>query len=200
MAWNTVGRLLWSPIRPGENWAQTLVRVAGNLLRWIIGLPVIALLLLWSWFSYSNWSNNRPYWVDEFKGVKIGMTPTDVTLAKGAPDSTSEPKQREDGSWSKGMFFGHLYIFLDGPSEEKLTVYRVCESQPSYFDEVLGISGSDSEKSVIDRLGKPDQETIDDDELGKSAFFYRYNLMLRLSKAQVDGICVGATPAATMGD
>lgn len=40
--------LFWDPIRPGENWAQTLVRVAGNLTRTAItlGLVFLAVALL----------------------------------------------------------------------------------------------------------------------------------------------------------
>lgn len=79
------GRLLWSPVRPSENWAQTLVRVAGNLLRWVIGLPILVGLLGWGVFSFHNWWKDRPYRLTGLEGVEIGMTPTEVTLIKGAP-------------------------------------------------------------------------------------------------------------------
>ena len=79
------GRLLWSPVRPSENWAQTLVRVAGNLLRWVIGLPIVVGLLGWGVFSLHSWWSDRPYRLTGLEGVEIGMTPTEVTLIKGAP-------------------------------------------------------------------------------------------------------------------
>lgn len=185
-----MGKLLWSPIRPGENWAQTLVRVAGNLLRWIIGLPIVVGLLIWGGVAGYGWWSDRPHRISELEGIAIGMTPTDVTLIKGAPRS-SGPEERNDGSWVEGMFFDDLLVLLKGPSKDKITVFRVCDTKPKYYDKVLGISGSDSERSVIRHLGEPDEVVIDDDKLGKASHFDRYNLMIRFKKAQVEAICVG---------
>lgn len=84
--WNAVEKLLWSPMRPAENWAQTLVRVAGNLLRWIIGLPIAVGLIGWGFFTFHSWWSDRPYRLNGLEGVEIGMTTTEVTLIKGAPE------------------------------------------------------------------------------------------------------------------
>lgn len=46
-------RWFWSPIREGENWAQTIVRVSGNLLRSIFTVLAVSALLasIVSYFS-----------------------------------------------------------------------------------------------------------------------------------------------------
>ncbi|MBY9067624.1 hypothetical protein K1X12_11995 [Hyphomonas sp. WL0036] len=88
-AMKSLGRFFWSPVRPSENWAQTLVRVAGNLLRWVIGLPIVAGLIGWGVFSFHSWWSDRPYRLTGLEGVEIGMTPTEVTLIKGAPQLNS---------------------------------------------------------------------------------------------------------------
>lgn len=83
--WATLGRLMWSPLRQNENAAQTLVRVTGNLLRWIVGLPFILGLIAFAGFSFNQWWQDRPYRLTGLEGIEIGMTPTEVTLIKGAP-------------------------------------------------------------------------------------------------------------------
>lgn len=131
------GRLLWSPVRPSENWAQTLVRVAGNLLRWVIGLPIVVGLLGWGVFSLHSWWSDRPYRLTGLQGVEIGMTPTEVTLIKGAPKyiipilaavafDDIKPPQEEDWRPPLPEGFMHIregsdgqeFLFPDGTPEE----------------------------------------------------------------------------------
>lgn len=128
-ALKALGRLLWSPVRASENWAQTLVRVAGNFLRWVIGLPIVVGLLGWGVFSFNSWWKDRPYRLTGLEGVEIGMTPTEVTLIKGAP-SSNDPAAIEDSSWSQLMFFNDLLVILRGESQDQLRVSRVCLTEP----------------------------------------------------------------------
>lgn len=190
MVWATLGRLMWSPVRQGENAAQTIVRVIGNLLRWVIGLPIVVGLIGWGVFSFHSWWSERPYRLTGLEGVEIGMTPTEVTLIKGAP-RTSVPEQRDDGSWSQGMFFGEQLVIFSGESEDALRVYRICLTEPRYYDRVIGVAGSDTEAEVIRHLGQPDSVSINDDGLRKQSSFERYNLMIVFEKARADTICVG---------
>ena len=186
----SLGRLLWSPVRASENWAQTLVRVVGNLLRWIIGLPLLIGLAAWGASSIDSWMSDRPRHISELEGIDIGMTPTEVTLVKGAP-STDGPMKADDNSWKQAMVFDDLLVLFKGSSEEALRVSRVCLTAPRAYQEVIGVGGADSEKDVVRHLGQPDSEKIDADGLGKQSYFDQYNLMLRFEKAQVSGICVG---------
>jgi hypothetical protein len=111
------------------------------------------------------------------------MTPTEVTLIKGAPD---------DGSWSQGMFFGDLLVILSGRSQEQLRVSRICQTDPRPYHNVIGVSGSEAEADVIRHLGQPDTVRVDEDGLAKRSFFDRYNIVIGFERARVTVICVGA--------
>ena len=90
------------------------------------------------------------------------------------------------------MFFGELLVILSGSSQDALRVSRVCQTNPRYYDKVIGVSGSDTEADVIRHLGQPHSVSIDDDGLSKRSFFERYNLMLQFEQARVVAICAGA--------
>lgn len=243
--------LFWTPLRPAENWAQTLVRVAGNLLRWIIGLPVVVGLIGWGVFSLYNWWADRPYHLTGLEGVEIGMTMTDVTLLKGAPTSSTNrfqqyvtprppadtqfvtQRERTSQALPQGMpeeereerrrqllarrtelladqtmtnwwenspivpqeramtFGGGLLVTFSGMSEDAWRVSRVCQTNPNYWEKLIGVSRGDAEADVTRHLGQPDSIRIDDDGLSKLSFFEDYNLTIRFERARVVGYCVG---------
>lgn len=193
---NTFRRLIWSPPRPSENWAQTLVRVIGNLVRWAIAVPAVFGLGIWGAVSLLQWLEDRPVFVSEYDDIAIGMTPIEVTLLKGKPDSEQEATLIVDfwkQSFTYSGYRSKVWVFFEGQTQETLSVWRVCEAGPSPRNEVIGIAGGDREESVIRHLGAPDKESIDFRGLRKSSIFSKYNLVIGFEKAKVDSICVGTT-------
>lgn len=190
MSWGRLRVLLWSPAREGEGRAQSNVRVLGNLSRWAALIAFVLGTIIWQGALFREQIKDRPVRITELAGVEIGMPPYEVTRVKGAGFKL-EPTRRADGSWDQMIVIGDLLVLLDGPSEDDLTVHRVCETEPGYETDVNGIKGWESEKSVLRRLGRPTMEVADEDGPGKSSYFERYNLMIRFSQSRVRGICVG---------
>ena len=184
--------LLWSPVKERETWALTLVRVTGNLLRWIVGLPAIIAILIAIGLAINSWYSGRPVELDTIKGVSIGMSPDQVTVAKGNPSNRTGPSIRTDGTYKSSMEYGGLLVLFEGPVETDLSVWRVCETDPSPYASYNGISKFDSEADVLKQLGKSDQEQVREDKLGKALVFYRWNMVVHLKADSTTGICIGA--------
>ncbi len=187
--------LLWSPIGANENWAQTLVRVTGNLLRWVIGIPALAVAAIAAWFALQNWADSRPVKpksIQVMNGLSVGMTKDEVTVAKGKPDLERPPEEDENGEVLHALLgYGSIWVLLAGPSEEELVVFRVCDRSSSYATEYNGVRNNMSEAAVIELLGRPDNEVIHEDKFGKNLRWNEWNMFIGFNGGRVDAICIG---------
>lgn len=80
----------WSVPRPQENWAQTIVRVLGNLFRIAISL-VIALVAFLLVYAGLNWvGDQQPEPVDLVTAYVENRTQSNVTKDDGSPICSDE--------------------------------------------------------------------------------------------------------------
>ena len=187
-----LSHLLWSPVKEGETWALTFVRVAGNLIRWIVIFPAVLLAIGLGIYAVYLWNDSRPVELNEMRDVVIGMSPDDVTVAKGAPGFRGEPETNDNGQTEIVMTYDDVFIFFVGEDENSLKVYRVCDTNPPSYPSYNGVTGYSSDERVREHLGEPDSERIHDDKLGKGLWYDRWNMIVHLEAGNVEAICIGA--------
>lgn len=186
-----LSHLLWSPVKEGETWALTFVRVAGNLIRWLVIFPAILFALALAGFGIYYWFDNRPAELNEVDGVRIGMTLDDVTVAKGEPEHKSNPELQENGSVTLDMRYGQTLIYLRGDDESNPTVRRVCDISLSTYETYNGVGAYTSEAQVRKRLGEPDRERIHNDKFGKAMTYERLNMIVHIEAGTANAVCIG---------
>lgn len=190
MSMGRLSTILWTPAPTGETAVQSRLRLLGNLSRWVILIAVLATLTIRDGVSLSKRIVQQPVRVMELGGIGIGMSTENVIRARGV-GPRGAPARTADGIWSQRIVNGNLLVLLEGASEDDLVVRRVCETNPSYDTHVAGITGWESEDSVLRKLGKPSAEVANEDGPGKAAYFEAYNLMVLFGQGRVKGICVG---------
>lgn len=79
MRW--IGRWFWAPIKAGENWAQTLVRVLGNLFRSALTLAVVGIAIILGLSAYYSGQSSANYAAAQADKEKIYIK---VTLMEEA--------------------------------------------------------------------------------------------------------------------
>jgi hypothetical protein len=190
MSMGRLSAVLWSPAPEGETALQSRLRLVGNLSRWAILIAVLAALTIRDGVSLSKRNVQEPVRVMELGGIEIGMSTENVIRARGF-GPRGAPARTADGVWSQRIVIGDLLVLLEGASEDDLAVWRVCETNPRYDTHVAGISGWESEDSVLRKLGRPSAEVADEGGPGKAAYFEPYNLMVLFGQGRVTGICIG---------
>lgn len=113
--------LFWDGVKPGENWAQTLVRVAGNLFRTFITLSLLFVLYL----GMLDWVDALPSETDK------ALTKIEVDIVHDTESCTTERPIR---------------LSVINNSERPLTnvVVEVSARQPDFSTSAL-VTGYDSE-------------------------------------------------------
>lgn len=185
-----LSHLLWSPVKDGETWALTFVRIAGNLIRWLVIFPAIVFAVILAGYGIHQWYDNRPSELTAIEGIAIGMTPDEVTVSKGTPRFRRDPETEEDGQVKIAMAYADIFIIFEGDDENSLIVVRVCDTEPSYRS-YNGVNAYTPETIVNDRLGEPDRERIHDDKLGKGLWYDRWNMIVHFEAGSVSAICIG---------
>lgn len=146
---------------------------------------------IWAYFSYKN----RPSPATELNGVRLGMTPLEVKLAKGAPtiDQEATGDKQDDKFKLSWQFRGNLgdestVVIFYGASADTLKVSIVCSS--GGYPTLLGLGRYSGEEDITKKLGQPSAESISKDGLSKFMSFESFTVAYELSKGQVTKVCV----------
>ncbi len=143
---------------------------------------------LYAW-SYVSDLPPEPTVVTELAGVKLGMSPTDVTLALGKPDTAEEPTIKgAETSFYYLYESPNLWIRFSGPDKYRTKVSSVCTAEG--YTELLGFSYYASEEDIVQRLGKPDFTSISKDGLTKAISYTKWKAVFQISKGHVDRKCI----------
>lgn len=142
-----------------------------------------------------NDSRPRPQTIGELGGVRLGMSPTDVTLALGKPFASSRIQQDRDGGthliyvYSKGKNDDHsLDITFHGAATSSLRVAVVCEQ--GGFASLLGFDKFSREEDVLRILGNPTHSSIRSDGLEKAVSYSKWNASFKIALGKVVGVCI----------
>lgn len=176
-------------------------KVVGKIFGGLVLVAVVASGGLWAWNRYEN----RPRVVEMLDGVRLGMSPLDVKLLKGASnnDATATP-ERTDGEYRLVWFFKpsdfdpRLGVIFYGKETDRLKVAIVCETDG--YNKVLGLGRFSSEEEVTAKLGQPTETSIAKDGLAKLVSFKPYKIAFRLSKGQVSEVCISESGAVAYAE
>ena len=142
----------------------------------------------------------------EYAGVQLGMTMDEVKYAIGYPDAVLEPNVETEGEmkgwqkiiatkdlkdkkvddyndWTFDRSFGHIQTTFD--KKEKRLIAAECYSQNRLGDcpALYGIKDGDTEQSVFQRFGTPDNSKIDG--VARMIYYERIGVFFYLAKKQV---------------
>lgn len=169
----------------------------------IVGGLILAIAAVVAGLNRWDAYQKRPRVVDELAGVRLGMTPVEVKLAKGAPDQ-QEDQPGDKGDLGQRWLFGtreydeKLGVLFYGKSEDSLRVSIVCLRDS--YRELLGIGRFSSEADLISKLGQPSGTSIAKDGLQKLVSFERWKVAYEIAKGQVSQICISETGSVSFVD
>jgi hypothetical protein len=166
-------------------------KVVGKTIGVFLVIGAMGTGAIWGYFSYKN----RPTPTTELNGVRLGMTPLEVRLAKGAPTTEEEAKgEKEDEKVKLGwQFRGELgdestVVIFYGSTTDTMKVAIVCAR--GGYSTLLGLGRHSNEKDVIKKLGQPSTVSISKDGLSKIMSFESFKVAYELTKGQVTELCV----------
>jgi len=146
----------------------------------------------------------RPHIVNEIGELRLGMTPLEVTLAKGEPinsDSTEpfRPSIPSVHVWRMRWLYrpvGYddalIFVAFGGETPDDLTTNIICQ-RGGYFS-VLNNTLRNSEKDVVDWLGEPSNVNIAKDGLSKYISYEQWQVSYEIAKGNIRQICISNIP------
>lgn len=170
---------------------------------------VFALLVLALAGGVSGWQyyQARPHADGKIRGIGLGMSKTDVTLALGEPDHAGSVAGESSDNESKErdvLFYGsltprkdYLVIFLDSVGENGRVV-SICKA--GGFGSIFGARIGSTKSDLIERFGSPTSRTIQGDGLEEALFYEQWNLKFYLQKLQVTQFCLTKGSARPVPD
>jgi hypothetical protein len=140
-------------------------------------------------------SQPKPQIIAELGGVRLGMSPTDVTLAMGKPFASSKVERDETGRahlvyvYARNKNDDHsLDITFHGANVSDMRVAVICEQ--GGFANLMGFDKFSRELDVVRMLGNPAFSSIRDDGLEKAISYSRWNASFKIALGKVVGFCI----------
>ncbi len=163
---------------------------------WLLGLAIIVAIGYWGWLRYTE----RPRAVDQIAGIKLGMSPIDVKLAKGAPSNDATAQIQSSGEYSLDWSFSTTYgpkltVLFYGTNPQSLRASIICEADGD--TRLFGLGNYSSEEAVTGTLGLPSRTSIAESGLSKIISYSAYNVAFEIEKGDVREVCV--TDAGSVG-
>ena len=149
---------------------------------------------LYAWNYIANLPP-APSVVTELAGVKLGMSPTDVTLALGKPDTAGEPEVDKKGktNFYYSYVLDNLIIKFSGKDKFSTKVWAICSADTG--PRILGFDVAVSSEDEITRyLGKPNSVSINSAGTDKFIYYKKWNVAYGISKKTVQLKCVSESP------
>ena len=130
-----------------------------------------------------------PSEVTELANVKLGMSPSDVTLNLGQPDGKTEPTvQGGETTFQYSYTDTGVHITFYGIDKYHAKVTIICTSDAS--TKLLGFDNFSTEDLIVGRLGKPSTVSVARDGLSKIDSYRKWKAAFVLSKNTVSAKCV----------
>jgi hypothetical protein len=182
---------------------QLSVRAKWKSVTKISAVVVLAVAVLagvgWGVYKYTD----RPVVAEELDGVRLGMSPVDVKLAKGEPSDAGAAEKDDEGQFRMGWLFGDLsddnaktlMVLFYGKDANNLTADVVCERNG--YSQVNGVGRYHAEKDVIARLGNPTDQSIDKQALRKMISFKSLKTAFEITAGSVSEVCISSSGSVT---
>lgn len=159
----------------------------GLVSRSIIGFLLLCVSLGALFFGYQK-HTDRPQVVYELGGINLGMSPLDVTLKLGKPNKEKEENGKLRYTYSEAST---NYSIIFEKQQAKYVVKMICSSDLD--NELFGLSINDQEEKVINKLGEPDNISINDSGLEKFISYDEWRVSFGFEKELVNRICITET-------
>lgn len=138
--------------------------------------------------------------VTEMNGIKLGMRPVEVTLAKGRPSNFSvNPEINENGIYLNWNFYysnssvNDYWVTVDfyGKDINSLKVDRICSNRPAELSlEGVPYLEYTGEKELINKLGKPTHISIFKDGTSKLISYQANKVAFEFTRNEITQVCV----------
>lgn len=188
--WSTVLLLLSAAIHQitlRKKW-----RIVGKVSAICLAIAAGIASCVFGWVYVSNLPPS-PSRVSELSGAKLGMSPTDVSLALGRPDVFSGPYVEEDRTRIDSIYSDkRLSISFYGKDKYSAKAESICVWDS--YASLMGLMIGNSRESVIKRLGKPDSTSIDSDGLSEIVSYQKWGASFYISKGSVTMECIHSFP------
>lgn len=162
---------IWSSYRSNENWAQTLVRVFGNLFRIAVTLVLLIVLIAIGFFAWDSYKSSQPKPSDAVSVYVENRTTSKARNDDGSPFCTEEYP---------------LLVFIYNRSDKAITsiVLQLTARREGSSTNTLGYA---DKEITVDKIIPPDHvygscyrniAAQNDPSLIFSASFYSFELKL----------------------
>jgi hypothetical protein len=199
--WSTVLVLLAAAIY------QMSIRKKWKTVGKVFGVVILAGAAIgggaWAWDAYNNAEEEFvPSVVTALGGIRLGMSPVEVKLAKGMPETENEPTPNEQGKFVMDWAIGGMFpVVFFGDSPNNMKVALICQSESAFLPgDLLGLRRNDTESAVIERLGPPTHESISADALSKTISFEQWKVAYTITQGRISGWCVTESGSVTYSD
>ena len=180
-------------------------RVADNRKRKLLGRAVACLMVMSGLMSLATdgWSKpkkSRPQAPTELAGVRLGMTPAEVTVALGKPTTEEGPSESDAGETRRAALRYSYTIPNDNEYALEIVFYTdanglradiVCEL--GGYSSALGFNNGARELGVVRKLGRPDITSISADRRAKLISYPQWKVAYLVKRSKVNGVCISGS-------
>ena len=166
--------------------------------KFVIAAAVLCMLVGGAIYYVSNADSDHrpaPMAISELAGIKLGMAPTDVTLALGKPFASS--RLESDGGGHSHLTYVYtkahnedyaLNITFFGQGRSVTRAVVICEQ--GGFANLLGFDKFSREQDILRLLGTPNFSSVRADGLEKAISYSAWNASFKIARGKVVGLCI----------
>src|ERR1051325_2724248 len=133
--------------------------------------------------------------IGEMAGVRLGMSPTDVTLNLGKPSAPSKLESDDSGRIHLTYVYTKPYngdyalnITFFGHSGSSPRAVVICEQ--GGFSNLLGFDKFSREQDVLRLLGQPTYSSVRADGLEKAISYSAWNASFKIARGNIVALCI----------
>ncbi|RDH82476.1 MAG: hypothetical protein DIZ80_09300 [endosymbiont of Galathealinum brachiosum] len=164
-------------------------KLIGKAFGGLIALSIIGGASYWVYLEYAA----RPQVLNSLRGIDLGITEVELTLAKGKPDYYYNAEEKYDHR--KYLIYDEISITLNTNIAGVLEVDTICNR--GNYTKVQGLSKGDPESKIIEKLGVPSNTSINKEGLIKLTSYPKWNTNFEIEKGVIKKICVTRTGVAS---
>lgn len=166
-------------------------KLVGKITAGTVAVCAVIVGCFYAW-NYIESLPPAPSVVTELAGVKLGMSPTDVKLALGEPDTDPDPVS-EKGQTRVDYIYLEPGLSITFYGKDKYTTKAEIICTSDQYTKLLGFDNLSTEDAIIQRLGTPSKVSVSKDGLNKIISYKKWKAAFSISKGSVTEKCASAS-------